>query len=290
MKPDKFSYKMINAIFDNLIFRFRKHKYKFRPVFIIGCGRSGTTILGKTLSLHPKIKFLNDRRNLWHKAYPEFDVWSGNYSNPKMFANENDNDSRKTELLRNLFFKQQVLGKSEILLEKLPINNICLKFLQKSFPDAKFIYLHRNGLEVSRSIEKKTNEGKWFGKNDSRFKLLLKFAKNKNANLEQFISSNLHKGMFEWRLSIDESDSFFKNLESDKFTHLSYQDFIQNTSGSIKNIFDFLGLEYSEELIKKLSEDIKLKNSSIKETEDVYLKDIGGEILTNTINNCYSPQ
>ena len=30
------------------------------PVFIIGCGRSGTTILGRTLAEHPRVKYLNE--------------------------------------------------------------------------------------------------------------------------------------------------------------------------------------------------------------------------------------
>ena len=46
-------------------FPFKKNKYTLVPVFIIGCGRSGTTILGKTLSNHPKIKYLNERRDLY---------------------------------------------------------------------------------------------------------------------------------------------------------------------------------------------------------------------------------
>ena len=45
-----------------------KNKYTF-SVFIIGCGRSNTTVLGKTLSNHPKIKYLNERRDLWHKKF-----------------------------------------------------------------------------------------------------------------------------------------------------------------------------------------------------------------------------
>ena len=77
MKRGKFYSKMIKEFAKNILFNFKKNKYTFNPVFIIGCGRSGTTILGNTLSNHPKIKYLNERRDLWHKAYPEFDIWSG---------------------------------------------------------------------------------------------------------------------------------------------------------------------------------------------------------------------
>ena len=65
-----------------------KITHTFNPVFIIGCGRSGTTILGNTLSNHPKIKYLNERRDLWHKAYPEFNIWNKITQNPKLYADE----------------------------------------------------------------------------------------------------------------------------------------------------------------------------------------------------------
>ena len=70
-------------------------------------------------------------------------------------TSENNDISKNNNLLHLLFFREQVLGKSTILLEKLPINNFRLKFLKKSFPNARYIYLSRNGLEVSKSFEKR---------------------------------------------------------------------------------------------------------------------------------------
>ena len=55
---------MIRKFIQNILFYLKKNKYTFAPVFIIGCGRSGTTILGETLSKHSKIKYLNERRDL----------------------------------------------------------------------------------------------------------------------------------------------------------------------------------------------------------------------------------
>jgi len=47
-----------------------------RPVFILGCRGSGTTILGRSLSLHPKVTYLDEPTNLWVLCYPESDVSS----------------------------------------------------------------------------------------------------------------------------------------------------------------------------------------------------------------------
>ena len=73
-----------------MLFSLKKQNHVFAPVFSIGCGRSGTTILGNTLSQHPDIKYLNERRDVWHRAYPEFNIWEENVLNSKLYANEKD--------------------------------------------------------------------------------------------------------------------------------------------------------------------------------------------------------
>ena len=273
---------MIRKLIQNILFYFKKNKYTFAPVFIIGCGRSGTTILGETLSKHLEIKYLNERRDLWHKYYPEFNVWEANTNKPKIIANKCDVSETKNLNLRKLFFKLQVLNSSKILLEKLPINSFRLHFLKQSFPEAKYIYLTRNGLEVSKSIEKKIEKKKWL--TGSKFELLVQhYGKNFSDK------SNLSKAMLEWKLSISESDKFFRKLNKEKFIHLSYEDLVENTESSLMKIFEFLQLKANKDFLKANSKNIKRRNTKISNTEDKNLSDIGGELLKQSINNTYSP-
>lgn len=278
---------MIKDMLKNILFYIKKSKQEFSPVFIIGCGRSGTTILGDTLSRHPKIKYLNERRDLWHTAYPEFDIWNKDTKDPKIYADEKDVILKKNNLLHHLFFRKQVLGNAEILLEKLPINNFRLKFLKESFPDAKYIYLTRNGLEVSKSIEGMIQKKNWFI--GEKYELLKKYISDNRIIFRANINSDIGKGMLEWKLSIDESDCFFKKENKENFIHLSYQDLINNSFQVFSDIFDFLGLDYTEHLVSEISNNIKRKNPEIKTTKDKNLYLIGGDILNQTINNNYSP-
>ena len=73
---------MFKDIKDEIKFQVSKKRNAFQPVFLIGCGRSGTTILGTTIGKHESITYLNERRDLWHQAYPEFDICE-NYLNEK---------------------------------------------------------------------------------------------------------------------------------------------------------------------------------------------------------------
>ena len=276
---------MIREFLKNTIFHFQKKKYIFTPIFIIGCGRSGTTILGETLSKHSEIKYLNERRDLWNKSYPQFNIWDQDTKNPQLFASNKDINNTKSSLLKKLFFREQVIGKSSVLLEKLPINNFRLDFLNSTFPNAKYIYLRRNGLEVSSSIEKQINKRNWFsGEKES---LLKKYSEKMNFKTE--VETNFEKGMWEWKLSIDESNAFFNKLDNNKFIHLSYQDFIDNTYKELKSIFDFMNLQYSEEFLISISKDINRKNPSLSRIPNDNSEQIGGDILKQSINNTYIP-
>ena len=43
------------------------------PIFIIGCGRSGTTLLGKMFDAHPAVRYLYEPYHLWAAIEPATD-------------------------------------------------------------------------------------------------------------------------------------------------------------------------------------------------------------------------
>jgi len=276
----------LKGIIDNwkiIPFILKRKKFNFNPVFIIGCGRSGTSILGNTLALHKSICYLHERRDLWHKAYPELDIWSGKYKNPLLYVDEKHYDVSKTKKLRNIFFKEQVAGNCKVLLEKLPINSFRLKFLKACFPEAKYIYLHRNGLEVAESISKKIPIS-WYGKKNIKWNLLTAYG-NENgltySNAE--LASDLHKGIFEWRLSMEQSEAFFKTLSKEKFICISYKDLIENSFNTLSAIFNFLQLDTTEIFLKKLSATLERKNRKIDQIDDKITWKIGGDMLLQSL-------
>ena len=40
------------------------------PIFIIGCGRSGTTLLGELFAMHPGVSYICERYDLWAAIHP----------------------------------------------------------------------------------------------------------------------------------------------------------------------------------------------------------------------------
>lgn len=260
-----------------------------RPVFIIGCGRSGTTILGTVLSKNKHITYLNEPRHLWFTAFPETDIWTSKAAirNGKLVLTGADADSAKSEKLRRLFRFETVKSRKPVLVEKLPINNFRLQFIHKIFPAARYIHIYRNGLEVARSIEKKNEDSDWFGENSYKWAELVKYALSKHdtENLPAICASVFDKGLLEWRLSTEAAVDFLGNLPSGSFYEINYDAFMDNPVGTISQVFNFLGLEQDPEVEEFVSENIvrrtsKLGLNNISEKEQL----LGGKLLPLSMN------
>lgn len=155
-----------------------------QPVFILGTGRSGTTILGVVLSMHREVGFLNEPKALWHAIYPDEDV-IGSYSRgPARYRL--DASAANDEVRRNahrLFGAYLAAVCSRRLVDKYPELVFRVPFVRRLFPDARFIFLVRNGWDTCASIDKwsvRCGERKngevhdWWGVNRRKWNLMLR--------------------------------------------------------------------------------------------------------------------
>jgi Sulfotransferase family len=215
-----------------------------KPVFIIGCGRSGTTIFGKTLSAHREITYLNEPRHLWYDAYPQSDIWTdkARSRNGKLVFTAADFDKKKSRRLSRNFRFETLRSKKPVLVEKLPINNFRLELIHAMFPDARFIHIHRNGIEVAKSIEKICNNGGWFAANSYKWEKLVELAlsQEETKHLPDLCSNFFDQGLLEWRLSTEAAVSFLESLPSTRFLEFSYNQLLDDTSKTISRVLEFI--------------------------------------------------
>lgn len=260
-----------------------------KPTFIIGTGRSGTTILGTALSHHSKITYLNEPRHIWIQFYPITDIWSKKAMERggKMALSANEIDPIKSKKLRKAFYLKTLKNFSPYLVEKLPINCFRLHFIKSIFPDAQFIYLKRNGLEVAKSIQKKSENGAWFGKNDYKWQQLVDFAQSQEStkNIPDYCSSYHEKGLLEWRLGNEAVVSFLKTSSKDNYIEISYDQLVDNPKETIEEIFTFMGLDFEKKIEEFSSNNIqrrsgKLGDEKLTEKEEF----IGGPLLKKSLD------
>jgi hypothetical protein len=222
-----------------------------RPVFVLGCGRSGTTIFGTVLSQHPKVTYLNEPRRLWYSCYPQTDIWTSHAAERggKMLLTEQDVDPARSDKLRRRFKFETLKTGRPVLIEKLPINNFRLRFIHAIFPDARFVHILRNGIEVARSIAKMAPDG-WFGDDDYKWKQLTAYAATQpqTAALPAQCQNDFERGLLEWRLSMSAVRGFLAGLPREAYHELNYADFTAAPVEAMRRVLDFLGLPPSNEV------------------------------------------
>ena len=136
-----------------LVRRLPKLKTVEKPIFILGTGRSGSTVLGSILSLHRDIVFLNEAKALWHAAYAAEDL-IGSYG--RGAAHYRLDGAQATpevqQALHRLYGYSLFITGSRRVLDKHGEMIFRIPFVRAVFPDAKLIFLVRNGGDTLRSI------------------------------------------------------------------------------------------------------------------------------------------
>lgn len=123
------------------------------PIFIVGTGRSGTTVLGKVLSMHREIGMLNEPKAMWYTICSRADVHGHFHRGPATFrlsAEEVTPDIERSA--QRLFGNYLAVTGSKRVVDKNPEIVFRIPFVRTIFPDARFIFLVRNGWDTIISI------------------------------------------------------------------------------------------------------------------------------------------
>ncbi|HFD13267.1 MAG TPA: sulfotransferase, partial [Crenotrichaceae bacterium] len=227
-------------------------------------------------------------RDLWSAAYPETDIWSElkQIRNGRIVLTEEDEQSAKSSMLSDLFKQQMLTEETSTLIEKLPINNFRLRFINTIFPNARYIHIYRNALEVARSIETRCNNGKWFANNKYKWDELVKIAHGNpdTEHLPDLCTSYYDKGLLEWRLSTDAAVMFLDGLSDERQHELSYSELTNNPEEAVAQSLEFIGLDM-EAMVRKFCQEIIRRKTSTLDTHVLTDKEIqiGGKLLERSI-------
>lgn len=220
---------------------------KLWPAFLVGCGRSGTTILGTVLGQHPDVLFLNEPRRIWRDAYPITDIWTENAARNggRLVLTWADADRKNSRKLERVFRTELRKAGRSLLLEKLPANSFRLPFLDAIFPQARFIHLWRDGREVARSIARRAAEERWYGSGQYRWHELEKTAGSDPALAQalQLCESGFERGLLEWRMNEERIRGFLRKLPQTKWIRLSYGQLVDDPGEAISRVTTLLALK-----------------------------------------------
>lgn len=246
-----------------------------KPIFILGTGRSGTTLLGTLLSMHKDVGFLNEPKALWHSIYAAEDL-AGSYTLQKAFYRLNaqhvSNNVKKDA--HRLFGAYLTATCSSRIVDKYPELIFRVPFVKEIFPDAKFLFLVRNGWDTCSSIANWSERAgavvnqvthDWWGRNNRKWGLLVDEIISPDPYYQNAVSSILgfhdHFNMatVEWIATMREGIKMMREYPDD-ILMIRFEDMTNNTLECFRRIVDFCELrednkmmEYAEKKIIPIS-------------------------------------
>jgi hypothetical protein len=253
--------------------------------FLTGCGRSGTTILGKMLARHPDIALLNDRFDLWVIPFPITDVWGRSTAadhQPRIAMDHSDaraaGPAARAAFLAGM---EQARAGKPMLVEKLAINNFRLPFVAELYPGARFINILRHGVEVARSIAERAAAGKWYGRDGVKWDALVSHAKGQGlAGLLDLCTTPYARGLLEWRLSVEAAEGFRAQRPDLPWLALRYEQLLVDPVAVSRSLTDFLGLARSPVMERFAATQIRRRSPAADEGDvPLHTRTIAGEVL-----------
>ncbi len=242
-----------------------------QPIFIIGAGRSGTTVLGLLLSMHRDVGFLNEPKAMWHAIHPGGDV-IGNYCKERG-RHRFDSSDVTEEVRRNahrLYGAYLFATRSKRVLDKSPELVFRVPFVREIFPDAKFLFLTRNGWDTCHSIvgwskrkgvDVDGERHDWWGVDRQKWHLMVEELVKPDPGfqaiwpeIERF-TDHQKMSLVEWIVTMREGLKQRDRYPKDVLL-LRYEDLLSSPRRKLDELLEFLGLSpddcffrYSQETI-----------------------------------------
>jgi Sulfotransferase family len=220
------------------------------PIFIIGCGRSGTSLLGDLLSGHPAVSYLFEPYHLWAAIEPATDfiqLYSRGQHHCLLEA------SSVTVKARHRFRRLMSPPPGFTLVEKSPINALRIGYLDAMAPGARFVHIVRDGVDVARSIERMAARTRrlafrppindWWGVGGAKWAALERDGFKAGYYPQEVcqLTTDAQRGAYEWLVCQREVETWRACL-GPRLVELRYQDLTDDPEETLRAVADSLRL------------------------------------------------
>jgi len=240
-----------------LIKRYAVETRPEKPLFIVGTGRSGTTILGVVLSLHPQLGFLNEPKALWHSAFDREDLTGSYTDEPALYRlTARHATPEVVRSMRRLYGAYMVGVQAERVLDKYPELIFRVPFVQAIFPDARFIVLVRDGADACRSVNAWSSRHgvsragethDWWGRNDRKWRCMVDELVRPDPELGELtevirrFDRQTDRAAVEWLLSMREGMRLLDEQPEAAYC-VRYEELARAPVETLRQLFDFCDL------------------------------------------------
>lgn len=244
------------------------------PFFIVGAGRSGTTLIRSMLAaggevaipvetqiLHTlPVKFVAYRGLGWEdlcrliianfESHPDFSRWETNLAAVYQRVIQLDKPQRSLARLIHEVYREyaaQHFPEAARWGDQSPINTFYWKNIDKMFPEARYIHMLRDGRDVVASLSDRFGQG--------------------------IIPTAVQR----WKTSIQVTENLQSRVGS-RFLLVRYEEITQNTKPVLQKVCDFLDIAFSNQML-----DFYKSPSTIENRYDTFHANLGKPVFTSSI-------
>ncbi len=194
-----------------------------QPIYIIGTGRSGTTVLGTLFAMHSDTVFLNEPKAVWHDAHGGEDM-IGSYSDQPAWGRLDPAEAtpEMARRIARIYSGAMRVGLARRVVDKYPELIFRIPFVLRLFPEARFVAILRDGVDTCSSVvgwskrkgEKLDGETHdWWGRDGRKWQLIVDQLVPEHADLaplqDRLRSAADHRdrAAVEWIISMREAQA-----------------------------------------------------------------------------------
>ena len=232
------------------------------PIIILSAPRSGSTLLFEYLTRLQGTSWIGGKSHQVFRHFPQLRVESAAMNSASL--NERHADPKCRQLFRdNMAYllrdhqgqsfienPELFLNRTTQFIEKTPRNALNIPFLNKVFPDARFIFLHRKPQSNIASII----EAWTLGLQTGRFMTFPKLPEWDRQGWcfllppgwRDLIGGSLAEiASFQWRLSNQTIVDNLRQLPRERYSIVSYEEALTTPQATLNKLIDFIGIKNS---------------------------------------------
>ncbi|MGG6238274.1 sulfotransferase family protein [Nodosilinea sp. AN01ver1] len=206
-----------------------------KPIFIVGCPRSGTTLTRSILDAHPNIAcgpetaFLKDLQR----------IVTGHWSRIEKYGFEKEYWNNKIADFFSTFKSEYAQSQNKSRwADKTPKYLYNLEFIYSLFPSMQIVHVVRDGHDVVLS------------------------------HLDRWGYKRAIDATNDWPSCIKSARKFGKTLSSDQYFEIRYEDLVADPENSLKTLFDYLNEPWSPEILDKAGYSSEITERRRKEGDE----------------------